>query len=198
MKILPNYNHSHKCHFCGKDSAIKGNEVYRDCYYIEKASHYGGIYHSARYHKITVCVPRCEKCNSVDLRISRINFLIGILIFSVSTYIWSGCFAETEHRDSRAWEDVLIACLPSFLIALFVGGTIAFLVRCLLEVRWNHNSNCDNYELIKKLTSIGFEPRDSLPNLKNNSVQGKGTLNISKLKMVIADITSNNDYTFEQ
>lgn len=198
MIISLNYKHSHKCHFCGKNLATKENETYRNCYYIEKASHYGSIYHSARFHKITVAVPRCEYCSHVDTRISRINFLICVFIFSVSTYIWSGCFAETAHRNSRSWEDVLIACLPSFLIALFIGGAIAFLVRCLLEIKWNHNSNCDDYEPIKKLIRIGFEPRDSLPNLKNNNVQGKGSLNLSLLNEVIADIISNNNCTFIQ
>lgn len=184
------------CHFCHKNVAAKENETYRNLYYIEKASHYGGVYHSARYHLISVGVPQCRKCNKTNIKISRICFFIGVLVFLISTYIWSGIFAETDHNPARTLNNILIACLPSLLIALYVGGAIAFFVRWWLETRWNHNSFCDDYPPIKKLTSIGFEPRDSLPNLKNPQLQGNGPLAINKLREVVYDISTNDHCIF--
>lgn len=195
MIISPDYTHQSICHFCHKNVATNENGTYRNLYYIEKASHYGGVYHSARYYKLTVVVPTCKECKKTDTTISRVNFFIGVIIFLISTYIWSGIFATTDHNSSRSLKDILIACLPSLLITLFVGGAIAFIVRFWLETRWKHNSYCDDYSPIKKLVEIGFEPMDSLPNLKNAEVQGKGYLDMGKLREVVSDITT-NDHCF--
>lgn len=198
MKISPDYIYQPTCHFCHKNVATKENETYRNLYYIEKASHYGGVYHSARYYKLTVAVPTCKKCNKTDEKIFRINFFIGVIIFLISTYIWSGIFAETDHNSARSLEDILIACLPSLLIACFAGGTIAFIIRLWLEIKWKHNSYCDDYSPIKKLVGIGFEPRDNLPNLKNSEVQGRGYFDMGKLREVVSDITTNDHCFFTE
>lgn len=197
MKISPNYKYRHVCHFCGKNTAIKGYEVHRGCYYIENASHYSGVYHSVKYHKIIVDIPQCRKCNKIDRKISLVCLYIGLIIFVISTYIWSGIFAETEHNSTRSLGSILTACLPSILIALVVGGAIAFVIRLWLERKWSHNSYCDDYAPIKKLVEIGFEPRDNLPNLKNTKVQGRGSLEMSKLREVIADVIATDHCAFE-
>ncbi|MFV9824801.1 hypothetical protein ACNANS_18230 [Phocaeicola vulgatus] len=195
MKISPDYTYQPICHFCHKNLATKEDETYRNLYYIEKASHYGGVYHSARYYKLTVAVPTCKECNKTDTTISRICFFIGVIIFLISTYIWSGIFAETDYNFTRSLKNILIACLPSFLITLLVGGAIAFFVRLWLETKWKRNSYCDDYSPIKKLIGIGFEARDSLPNLKNTQVQGKGYFDMGILREVVSDITI-NDHCF--
>lgn len=198
MKISPDYNYKHICHFCHKNMAIKDYETDRDLYYIAKASHYGGIYHSARYYKLTVAVPTCKECNKTDTKISRINFFIGLLIFLISTYVWSGIFADTDHNSTRSLENILIASLPSLLIALLIGGAIAFVVRLWLETKWKHNSCCDDYSPIQRLVKVGFEPRDSLPNLKNPKVQGKGPLEMSEFHEAIEDIVVNEHCIYEK
>lgn len=198
MKVYPNYHYRHICHFCGKNEAIKDREIQRDLYYIEKASHYAGVYHSARYHKITVGVPICKECSKHERNILLICFAIYISVFVASVYIFSGIFAEAEHNLSRSLRDILIACLPSFLVALLVGGAISFVVRLLMELKIDHNSFCDNYPPIKKLANIGFEPRAGLPNLKNPNLQGKGSLEMSKLNKAMADIISNDHCIVEK
>lgn len=198
MKIFPDYNYKHICHFCHKKMAVKGNEITRDLYYIVKASHYAGIYHSARYYKLTVAIPTCKECYKKDAKIFRICFFIGLLLFLISTYYFSGLFAGSEHHTGRSLEDILIACLPSILIAVLLGRIIAYFIRILLEAKWHSNSFCDDYVPIKKLVEIGFEPRDSLPNLKNPELQGNGALDINKLNKKIIDIIKNEHCIFEK
>lgn len=196
MRISPNYNHEHICHFCHKNVAIKDNEIYRNLYYIEKATHCVGVYHSARYYKLTVIVPTCKECNKMNVKISGICSLICLCIFLVSTYIWSGIFAETN-QSARSFNDILIACLPSLVITPLIGTPISIIVRLCLEHIWKSNSNCDDYPPIKKLVEIGFEPRDSSPNLKSRNLQGKGPLKMSELRKAITDIVTNEHCIFK-
>lgn len=197
MKISPNYKYKHICHFCKKKIAINGKELTRELYYVVKAAHYVNIYHSSRYYELTVAIPTCKECYEKNTKIFRICFFIGLLIFFCSAYYFSGAFAESDHRAVRSLEDVLIACLPSILIAFLLGRAIAYFIRMLLEAKWHINSFCDDYAPIKKLVDIGFEPSDTPPNLKDPELQGKGPLESRKLNKAIADIITNEHCIFE-
>ncbi len=198
MNITPNYKFKQKCHFCGNGIAKKDNEAFRRCFYIEKANHYLGVYHSARYHQVTVNVPRCKACNRTDFKIDIICGIITIIVFAISTYIWSGIFAETDHNSARSLENILYGCLISILCTAIVGGAIVFIVRMWLEILWNNDSFCDNYEPIQKLKAIGFEPRNGLPYFKNPNVSGKGPLNFDEFHRVIKDIVESNHCIFNR
>lgn len=197
MKISPDYKYKHTCHFCHKRFAVKGHEFERSCFYIVKASHYVNVYHSARYLEIAVEVPQCEKCCKIDRRISIINIIIILLVFVISSYFFSWAFADNEGYSTPTLKQILIAFLPSFVTACFVGYGVACIVRSILEYLWKYSSYCDDYVPIKKLKGINFEPRDNIPNLKDPDLKGNGPLDKNRLQKVISDIVVNDHCIFK-
>lgn len=192
IEIKPDYTKNPKCHFCKKNDAVEGVETTRKCFYFEKVFHLTGVYHKYTYKMVDVLVPSCKECAKKDAKLSGIVLILSLLVFIASVYVMSGVFADTDNVE-RNWNNVLIACLPSILITILSSVVLNFIIRVVFEPKIGLETFCDDYSPIKKLKSLGFEPRDEAPSPKYSGIKANEPLDAEKMNMTLQNIVSNDD-----
>lgn len=196
LKIVPDYTQSHICHCCKKNTAIAGKEKRRDCYYFDKVFHLNGVAHKYSYRVVEVSVPRCEECEKIEYKSTRINGIVFLICFFLGVYIWSGIFADTD-GGNRTWTNVLIACGPSLICAMIITFITGSILDSIFEQKNSISMDCDDYEPIRKLKLLGFVPRDSAPGSKSHDVKERGPLNMEAYKTALSRII-NEDHCMLQ
>lgn len=189
LKIFPDYNYTHTCHFCKNRVAVESKEKMRKCYYFDKVFHLNGVAHKYSYRIAEVAVPRCETCEKHENKSSSVNAIIFLICFILGVYIWSGIFAETD-GTSRTWTNILIACGPSFFCSLIITYITGLIIDSIFERKYNFNMDCDGYAPIRRLKIVGYVPRDSAPGSKSYDVKERGPLNVESYRKALVEIAN--------